>query len=108
MTTFDLNYTNFSRNLIKSIFAVMFGFFMMSCAHAVPAGIPAAKSFLEIILPYAQWLVPIAGGTLTSVNLWRCFDKGSTKAAGYAAGGAGITCLGFTGLFGAEAATLLI
>ncbi len=108
MTQFNAINAHFSRNLIKSNFVVMFGFFMMSCAHAVPAGIPAAKSFIEIILPYAKWLVPIAGGTLTSVNLWRCFDKGSVKAAGYAAGGASITCLGFTGLFGAQAATLLI
>ena len=99
---------NFRSNLIRPFIFLMGGLCMIHYAHAVPDAIPALQTVGNKIIPYLKWIVPLAGGSIMSVNSWRCFNHGQPKAGLYAIGGAGITCLGFTGLFGADAATLMI
>lgn len=108
MTHFQAISDNFKSNTIKGVVFLLIGFFMIHHAHAVPDTIPALQTVGNRIIPYLQWLVPLAGGSIMSINAWRCFNHGQPKAGVYAIGGAGITCLGFTGLFGANAATLPI
>ncbi len=85
----------------------MFGFFMMSCAHAVPAGIPAFKTLGDQIIPYALWLFTIICAAVASQNgLLVC--KGQLKAVIPALIGAIGSGLGLTGLFGTKVATLMI
>lgn len=105
---FDQTASRFMRALTKLSFFLLITVAMTCSSHAVPNAIPALQTIGNLIIPYLQWLVPLAGGCIMSINGWRCFNNGQPKAGVYAIGGAGITCLGFTGLFGADSATLII
>lgn len=109
MTKFNLKYDNFSRNLIKGIFVGMFGFFMMSCAHAVPTGVPpVVGNVINQFMPLLIWLFTLGGGIITGTKGWQCLYHGQIKAGAYAVGGLIATGVGFNGLFAENALTVLI
>ena len=105
---FNQTASRFTRMMTYFSFFLVMTVMMTCSSHAVPNAIPALQTIGNLIIPYLQWLVPLAGGCIMSINGWRCFNNGQPKAGVYAIGGAGITCLGFTGLFGENAATLII
>ena len=90
-------------------FSLILGFSLltMTCADAVPTQVAAIKTIADQILPYLVWLFALGGGTIASVNGWRLFN-GQPKAGVYALGGMVVSGLGFNGIFGDMAATLLI
>ena len=92
----------------KLCLIVVLSIVMTSYGHALPVEIPAIAAMGNKIMPYLTWLIPIGGGSIVCVNGWRCLNNGQPKAGMYALAGAGVIGLGFTGIFGEGAATLLI
>ncbi len=92
----------------KTCLIAVLSILMTSYGHALPVDIPAITAMGNKIMPYLTWLIPIGGGSIVCVNGWRCLNNGQPKAGMYALAGAGVIGLGFTGIFGENAATLLI
>jgi len=93
--------------LIKSVFIVTLTFLLTNYADAVPTEVAAIKAIADRIIPYIVWLFALGGGAVASVNGWRLFN-GQPKAGVYALGGMVTSGLGFNGIFGEAATTLLI
>ena len=91
----------------KTFFLLFMSFMTITCADAIPTQVAAIKTIADQILPYLVWLFALGGGTIASVNGWRLFN-GQPKAGVYALGGMVVSGLGFNGIFGDMAATLLI
>jgi hypothetical protein len=91
----------------RALLFLVFSLMTMTHAFALPAEITAIKSIADKIYPYLVWLFALGGGTIASVNGWRLFN-GQPKAGVYALGGMVVSGLGFNGIFGDMAATLLI
>lgn len=92
-----------------SRFSLFLGFSLMTmtCADAIPTEVAAIKSIADNIMPYLIWLFALGGGAIASINGWRLFN-GQPKAGVYALGGMVTSGLGFNGIFGDTATTLLI
>ena len=80
---------------------------MTPSAEAVPTGIPGVKAFGDQLMPYFIWLFALGGAAVASINGWRLFN-GQPKAGIYALGGMVTAGLGFNGILGETATTLLI
>lgn len=92
---------------IKASCIITLGVLMISNGHAVPTEIAALKSIGDKVIPYLTWMIALGGGAIASVNAWRLFN-GQPKASVGALGGMLVSGIGFNGIFGADAATLLI
>jgi hypothetical protein len=108
-----MTHTHFTRTqslhnlLIKSAFLFALTFLLTTYADAVPDQVAAIKAIADKIVPYVVWLFALGGGAIASVNGWRLFN-GQPKAGVYALGGMVTSGLGFNGIFGTTATTLLI
>lgn len=98
---------NININIKYICFFVAFIFVTATLSVAVPDKVAAFKTIGDQIVPYLTWSFAMGGGAAFSYNAWRVF-QGQPKAAIYAAGGLVLSGLGFDGIFGADAATLLI
>lgn len=102
-----LNIFSTELNIKNICFFVAFIFITATMSAAVPDKVAAFKTIGDQIVPYLTWSFAMGGGAAFSYNAWRVF-QGQPKAAIYAAGGLVLSGLGFDGIFGADAATLLI
>ena len=91
----------------KAFFIVFISLVITTRAHAIPSEIAAIKAIADKIIPYLVWLFALGGGAVASINGWRLFN-GQPKAGVYALGGMVTSGLGFNGIFGDTATTLLI
>ena len=101
----NLPLTNNSYLKIFSLFVI--SLVITTSADAIPTEVQAIKSIADKIIPYLIWLFALGGGAIASVNGWRLFN-GQPKAGVYALGGMVTSGLGFNGIFGDTATTLLI
>lgn len=94
--------------LYAKVFSIVcISFFLTTHADAIPVEIAAVKAIGDKIIPYIVWLFALGGGAIASINGWRLFN-GQPKAGVYALGGMVTSGLGFNGIFGEAATTLLI
>lgn len=101
-------FPTYSKAYIKNIcFFIAFVFASTTMSVAVPGTIAAVKTIGDQIVPYITWAIAMGGGAAFSYNAWRVF-QGQPKAALYAMGGLVVSGIGFEGIFGADASTLLI
>ena len=91
----------------RALLFIGFSLLTMTCADAIPTEVQAIKSIADKIIPYLVWLFALGGGAIASINGWRLFN-GQPKAGVYALGGMVTSGLGFNGIFGDTATTLLI
>jgi len=91
----------------RALFVACFTVLMSTYAHAIPENVAAIKAIADKIVPYIVWLFALGGGAIASINGWRLFN-GQPKAGAYALGGMVTAGLGFNGIFGDQATTLLI
>ncbi len=91
----------------KAFVVVCLSLLLTTYANAVPVAVPAIAAIANNITPYLVWLFALGGGAIASINGWRLFN-GQPKAGVYALGGMVTAGLGFNGIFGTEATTLLI
>lgn len=91
----------------KAFFVLFISLVITTCADAIPTEVEAIKTIAEKIVPYIVWLFALGGGAIASINGWRLFN-GQPKAGVYALGGMVTSGLGFNGIFGDAATTLLI
>ena len=98
---------SFENPHLKLSLFVGFSLITMTCADAIPTEVAAIKAIADNIVPYIVWLFALGGGAVASINGWRLFN-GQPKAGVYALGGMVTSGLGFNGIFGDTATTLLI
>ena len=92
---------------VKAFFILFISLVVTPSAEAIPTEVAAIKSIADNIMPYLIWLFALGGGAIASINGWRLFS-GQPKAGVYALGGMVTSGLGFNGIFGDAATTLLI
>lgn len=99
--------TNLHINAKNTCFFIIIVFASATMSVAVPDKVAAFKTIGDQIIPYVTWGFAMGGGAAFSYNAWRVF-QGQPKAAIYAMGGLVLSGLGFDGIFGTNASTLMI
>lgn len=97
----------FKLNTQFIVLFLLFALVLMSSAHAVPTGIEALKTGGDRIMPYVVWIFTLGCAAIASLGGWMLGHGQPKGLVPMTLGGCGAG-LGFLGLFGENAATLLI